>query len=112
MKEIIEGMMGFVFLSSILFVFARPFVVPQGATPIMGLIKTDVRGSVAVGDSTVKCLRKGVSEAKGILGFSWGDASITSAMRRGRITKINHVDTQTYSILCIYSKYRTIVYGE
>jgi len=44
--------------------------------------------------------------------YATGDASISAAMRNGKITRIHHVDHETFSILGVYAKYTTIVYGE
>ncbi len=41
-----------------------------------------------------------------------GDASIHAAAREGGISKIAYVDSHSTSILGIYAKYCTIVWGE
>lgn len=76
------------------------------------LLTMDVKGPVAVGDSTAGCEQKGVAEATGIICFSMGDASIDAAMKDGGITKIHHVDCKVFQVLGLYAKYTTIVYGE
>jgi len=76
------------------------------------LLTLDVKGPVAVGDSTAGYELKGVAEATGIICFSMGDASISAAMAEGGITKIHHVDSKVFQVLGLYAKYETIVYGE
>ena len=41
-----------------------------------------------------------------------GDSSIATAMANGGITKIHHVDCKIMSVLGVYAKYTTVVYGE
>ncbi len=85
---------------------------PFGAPVYGSLITVDVKGPVAVGDPSVKCEDKGVSQASAIIFFATGDASIKAAMDEGDIRKIHHVDCKAFSVLGLYSKYETIVYGE
>lgn len=63
-------------------------------------------------DNGVACSKSGSAEASGILGVAFGDASIHSAMTNGGITKIHHVDSKTLSVLGIYAKSTTVVWGE
>jgi hypothetical protein len=56
--------------------------------------------------------RIGRATAIGIVAASWGDASISAAMRNGGITRIHHVDHETTNLLGVYARYTTIVYGE
>ncbi len=44
--------------------------------------------------------------------ISAGNASIHAAMKNGGITKIHHVDYKSTSVLGIFAKFTTIVYGE
>ena len=44
--------------------------------------------------------------------FSFGDASIASAMQDGSIVKLHHVDNQVVSILGLVHVYTIRVYGE
>ncbi len=78
-----------------------------------GLLFTNVKGPVAVtGDSNIYS-KVGTSSCITVLGIvATGDASIETAMKNGGISKIHHVDHKSTSILCIYAKYVTIVYGE
>ena len=49
---------------------------------------------------------------------SYGDASISAAMKQGNITKIKNVDGRVYSVsapfllIPVYEEFVTIVYGE
>jgi len=81
-----------------------------------GTILTDVQGpqstqnfemSVQAGE-----LKKGTSTAEGYLGLvAQGDASIQAAVTDGEISNIHHVDFKTRSILGLYVKHTTVVYG-
>lgn len=55
----------------------------------------------------------GQASATSILGIvGTGDASIQAAAKKAGITKISHVDESATSVLGIYAKYTTTVYGE
>ncbi len=82
-----------------------------GHAPVTSLIILDEKGPVAAGPAAGSS-KVGRAEAWGILVFATGDASISAAMRNGGITRIHHVDHETLSILGVYAKYTTIVYGE
>ena len=83
------------------------------AAPVYGgLITSDVQGPVAMGDDGVSMEKMGMAEATGIILFSSGDASIKAAMANGGITKVHHVDCKVFSILGLYARYTTLVYGE
>jgi TRL-like protein family len=84
-------------------------VVAQG--PITALVAVDMKGPVSLGPATGSA-KVGRSEAWGILVYATGDASIATAMKNGGIKRAHHVDNETMTILGIYSKYTTIVYGE
>ncbi len=57
--------------------------------------------------------KKGTAECHSVLGlFGFGDASISTAMAKGGITKIHHVDFESVSFLGIYARFTIIVYGE
>jgi len=87
-------------------------VAPYG-TPAYGhLITQNVRGPVAGVDNAVGQSKTGVAEAKGILFLAQGDASIAAAMANGGITRVHHVDCEVFSILGVYTTYKTLVYGE
>ncbi|MGD1020063.1 MAG: TRL-like family protein [Verrucomicrobiia bacterium] len=88
-----------------------------GNTPVAGWAYTDTQapsmGLAVPIDPTAQRAKVGESSASGILGIvGVGDASVEAAMKNGGITKIHHVDHKVYSILCLYVKYTTVVYGE
>lgn len=76
-----------------------------------GAVFTQVQGPVAVGSASGSS-KVGEASSQAILFFATGDASIAAAMQNGGITKIHHVDHKSTSILGIYAKYTTVVYGE
>jgi hypothetical protein len=78
---------------------------------VTSLVTLNEQGPVAAGSATGGG-KVGRAEAWGILVFATGDASISAAMRNGGITQLHHVDHETTSILGVYAKYITIVYGE
>jgi hypothetical protein len=80
-------------------------------TPIFGGIYTDVSGGQLISDSTGSS-KVGEATAMGILGVATGDVSIKTAAANGGITKISHVDHHSTSVLGVWGKYTTIVYGE
>lgn len=87
-------------------------VAPTGA-PVAGwLITSDVKGPAGIGCADVQCTKTGVSTAQGIVFFASGDASIQAAMAAGGITKVHHVDSKVFSVIGLYVKYETTVYGE
>jgi hypothetical protein len=102
--------------------FVRPLVtalvcavVLTGCTyahaPVTAGIVIDMKGPVSAGTAAGQS-KVGRAEAYGILVFATGDASISAAMKNGGITRIHHVDHDSMSILGLYAKYITIVYGE
>jgi hypothetical protein len=82
-----------------------------GHGPVTAAVTLDMKGPVAVG-SAAGSSKIGRSEAWGILDFATGDASISTAMKNGGITRVHHVDHETLSVLGVYARYTTIVYGE
>lgn len=77
-----------------------------------GFLFTAVQGPVAatMADTYSK---SGKSSCVAVLGFvSTGDASIEAAMQNGGITKIHHVDHKSMTVLGLFAKFTTIVYGE
>jgi hypothetical protein len=79
------------------------------------LLDVDVHGPhawVAEFDNSVAPSKSGRAEASGILGVAYGDASIRTAMQAGGLTQIHHVDTRTITVLGLYAKSTTIVWGE
>jgi TRL-like protein family len=86
-------------------------VSPVGA-PIMGAIYTDVTGPGYAIDSTAAFSKVGTSECSAIICVATGDASVQKAAQSVGITKIHHVDVNYMSILGLYGKVVTTVYGE
>ena len=82
-----------------------------GPSPIAAPINFS-KGPLAVGDTGSGSSKVGKAEAMGILLVGFGDASISAAMAKGGIQKIHHVDTETMSILGLFSTQTTVVYGE
>lgn len=77
-----------------------------------GFIVTAVQGPVGITQADTYS-KTGTSSCNSILGLvSLGNASIEAAMKDGGITKIHHVDHKSFSLLGLYAKFTTIVYGE
>mgnify|MGYP002760592281 FL=1 len=99
------------------------FVLTSGCAAFVGTrgmprggILTDVKGPTATQNFEMAVqageLRKGTASAEGYLGLvAQGDASIQAAATDGEISNIHHVDFKTRSILGLYVKHTTIVYG-
>jgi hypothetical protein len=81
----------------------------SGGTQGMLFTKTDA--AVAVG-SAGGADKVGTAESTAIVCFATGDSSISKAMANGGITKIHHVDCKVFSVLGLYARYTTVVYGE
>jgi hypothetical protein len=80
--------------------------------PVMGAWYTDVKGPIAATGQPAKGDRSGEACATSILGLiATGDASIETARKNAGISKISAVDMSGSSILGIYAKYCTVVYG-
>jgi len=78
----------------------------------IGFIYTDVKAPINA-SSAPKGGKRGESESINVLGLvASGDSSIDAAAAKAGITKISHVDFNSWSILGIFSKFTTIVYGE
>jgi hypothetical protein len=71
----------------------------------------DQKAPVSMGDASAGT-KVGMSMAQGIVLVGYGDASISAAMKDGNLSKVHHVDNETFSVLGLYSRYKTIVYGE
>jgi TRL-like protein family len=85
---------------------------PMGPVGAVGAaVYTDVSGPL-MATSNSGASKMGQAEATGIICFATGDASIKAAMDAGGITKIQHVDYHTTSILGVYAKTIVTVYGE
>jgi hypothetical protein len=82
-----------------------------GHGPVTAPITLNMRGPVSAGPAATSP-KVGRAEAWGILLYATGDASISAAASNGGITRIHHVDHETFNILGLYARYTTIVYGE
>ena len=76
-----------------------------------GMLFTQTDAAVAVGSAN-SAGKVGTSESTAIICFATGDSSIQKAMQNGGITRIHHVDCKVFSVLGLYAKYTTVVYGE
>ncbi len=76
-----------------------------------GMLFTSTDAAVAVGSASGG-EKVGTAESTAIICFATGDSSIQKAMQNGGITKIHHVDCKVFSVLGLYAKYTTVVYGE
>lgn len=57
--------------------------------------------------------KQGSASTTTILGlFTFGDASIAEAARRGNIKQVNHADSEMFNILGLFTEFKTIVYGD
>ena len=64
-------------------------------------------------NNEVKLQKEGSGSVVTILWlFSFGDASISSAMKDGKIEKLHHIDNQVTSVLGIVHIYTLNAYGE
>ena len=79
-----------------------------------GLIYEGVTKPFAVTSNPLtKETKVGVSSSISVLGIvAVGDGGINTAAKNGGVTKINVVDVKTTSILGLFSKEETVVYGE
>jgi len=86
-----------------------------GITPIAGgtggMLFTQTDAAVAVGTASGYD-KVGTAESTAVICFATGDSSIRKAMENGKIKKIHHVDSKVFSVLGLYAKYTTVVYGE
>ena len=78
---------------------------------VYGFVYTDVSGPVlATSHSTSS--KVGTASSTGIICVATGDSSIKAAADSAGITKIQHVDYHTTSVLGVYAKTTVTVYGE
>ena len=82
-------------------------------SPVSGALFTGLKAPFWAGAGGGCGPETGTSECMGILGLvAIGDASIKTAAENGGITKIHAVDYEAFSVLGVFSKFTTIVYGE
>ncbi len=102
------------FAKTLLLLIAIFFMTSCAGTksPVTGFIYTKVSAAhsatAAEGASKV-----GEATCKSILGWiASGDCSIEAAAKSAGITKVHHVDYDSFSILGFYATYKVKVYGE
>lgn len=78
----------------------------------IGVLYTGVtEGQIATSNEVGN--KVGTSSSVGVLGLvAVGDASIQQAANQAGIKKISHVDVKKTSVLGLFAKYQTVVYGE
>lgn len=85
---------------------------PSGPTGgVYGFVYTEVSGPV-LATSNSGATKMGEASSTGIICVATGDSSIKTAAANGGITKIQHVDYHTTSVLGVYVKTTVTVYGE
>ena len=83
------------------------------ASPVTGVLYTDVKAPITATASDTATLKSGSATVTSILGLiATGDASIETAARNGGITKIHHVDYIGKSVLGLFAEYTVVVFGE
>lgn len=87
-------------------------VIPSNMAIFSPVAVDAVSPNQAFVNNNVRPLKRGEATQTGIILFSSGDASIEAAMKNGNITKVHHVDYKTTTVLFLYTKQTTIVYGE
>ena len=105
-------MKSLVAMLSIVVMLASGCAMPLSAPAYGGFVTSRVKGPVSGVDNDVKPEKMGTAEARAIIFFAEGDASISAAMEAGGITKVHHVDCEVFSIMGVYATYKTVVYGE
>lgn len=87
-----------------------------GCSYASGPISTPIAGGMKwageIGDQSVGMSKRGKASCVGVLGVSFGNASIKEAMEDGGITKIHHYDLDNLNVLGIYASHTVTVYGE
>lgn len=81
-------------------------------SPVTGFLYSDVKGPIGA-TTAYGGTARGEACATSILGvYASGDASIEAAKKAGGIMQVVTIDHQTNSILGVYAKYCTVVYGK
>lgn len=79
--------------------------------PVGGLFQDLQMPVAATGEGSGK--KMGEAECSSILGMvAMGDCSIQTAKKKGKITKVSHVDWKVKNILGIIGNYKVVVYGD
>jgi hypothetical protein len=76
-----------------------------------GFVYTDVSGPLMVTSQT-GASKVGQASSTAIICVATGDSSIKAAADSAGITKVQHVDYHTTSVLGVYAKTTVTVYGE
>lgn len=85
------------------------------ATGLNGCLYANVKTPLDIdADKTTIGSKVGTSSIQSVLWLvAWGDASTKAAAEAGSISVVQHMDSESFSILFgLYSKHTTIVYGE
>lgn len=82
--------------------------------PPTGFVYTNIKAPIDIdAASSPMPMKSGMSQSMSILGLvALGDASLHSAAEQGGITAVEHVDYEFMTILGIYSRFRTVAYGQ
>lgn len=81
-------------------------------SPLPATLYTQVKAPLAV-TSNSGSSKVGKAEALSYLGIvSMGDASIEAAAKSAGISKIHHVDEESFGVLGLFARYTVYVYGE
>jgi hypothetical protein len=84
----------------------------MATSPVTGFAFTQVKGPASVGDNNPSS-KVGRAMCTSYLGIvATGDASIDAAAKAAGITKIHHVDFESFSVLGFYATFTTVVYGD
>ncbi len=84
----------------------------RAVAPVTGYVYSDMQfGFTATNNEGAS--KVGIASSESYFGLiAVGDAGIEAAMKNVGITKIQHLDFHTYSVLGIYAKFMVKVYGE
>lgn len=103
MKKIILGVFAFIALG---------LSSCSSISPYAGGVYTDVTSPFTATSNNLGT-KVGISQATNILGIvALGDASIQEAAKQAGIQKISHVDQKRFSVLGVFARIETVVYGE
>jgi hypothetical protein len=105
--------MGLVCLSLALSSGCAGFVTAP-VVPAFAFVFTDIRSTLDPEVEETKLgSKRGEAEVINILGLvAQGDASVAKAAQAGGITTIRHIDYQLFSVLGVYARFVTVVYGD
>ena len=101
-------------ISVLAIILIAAFLLPGCASVLpSGLLYTEIKAPVAVGNEGFSYSKTGESKCTSVLGLvATGDCSIKAAMAAGKISKIKYVDYSAKNILGVYGEYITTVYGD